>query len=157
MKRDEKKADCGELSVSGSSHFSSAPRRKAPRTVATTLLSLLWLMAGAGALYGQQTSATLVGSISDSNGAVVQKASVKVVNLATGAAREVVTDDSGDYSFAFLPAGNYEVTISAVGYKTKKVDRLTLQVSQTLRQDFTMEVGAVSETVSITAIGVQLQ
>src|SRR5262245_54850164 len=157
MVRDDKKDGAGESSMSGSSFFSYSSLPEPTRAVVTALLSCFWLMAGAGALYGQQTSATLVGSITDSNGAVVQKASVKVVNLSTGAAREVITDDSGDYSFAFLPAGNYEVTISAVGYKTKKIDRLTLQVSQTLRQDFTMDVGAVSETVSVTAIGVQLQ
>src|SRR5262245_61523289 len=157
MVRDDKKDGAGESSMSGSSFFSYSSLPEPTRAVVTALLSCFWLMAGAGALYGQQTSATLVGSITDSNGAVVQKASVKVVNLATGATREVITDDSGDYSFAFLPAGNYEVTISAVGYKTKKIDRLTLQVSQTLRQDLTMEVGAVSETVSITAAGVQLQ
>ncbi len=137
--------------------FPSGYARLLRRTIATALLSSLWLMAGTGALRAQQTSATLVGSITDSNGAVVQNANVKVVNLANGATREATTDNSGGYSFAFLPAGDYEVTINAQGYKTKKIDRLTLQVSQTLRQDFTMEVGAVTETVSITAIGVQLQ
>ncbi len=121
----------------------------------------LWLCAGffaaEGAVYAQQTSATLVGTLTDANGAVVQGAQVKVVNLATGAARTATTDESGNFSLPFLPAGEYEVTISAQGYKTKKIDRLTLQVSQTLRQDFAMEVGAVSETVNIMATGVQLQ
>src|SRR5215813_12059104 len=130
----------------------------------TTYATLFWLVCLCGVflfgqtpVYAQQTCATLVGTLTDATGAVVPNARIKVVNLSTGAAREVITDDSGDYSFAFLPAGNYEVTISAVGYKTKKIDRLTLQVSQTLRQDFTMDVGAVSETVNVTAIGVQLQ
>ena len=107
--------------------------------------------------HAQQTSATLVGTITDANGAVVSNAQVKVVSRATGAAREGATDADGNYSFPFLPAGDYELTITVQGYKTKKIDNLTLQVSQTLRQDFAMEIGAVSETINVTAVGVQLQ
>lgn len=121
------------------------------------LLLGLMLAGGQSLVYAQQTSATLVGTISDSNGAVVPGAAIKVANLSTGAAREGVSDGSGGYSFSFLPAGDYEVTITVAGYKTRKIDRLTLQVSQTLRQDFAMEIGAVTETVSVTATGVQLQ
>jgi outer membrane receptor protein involved in Fe transport len=108
-------------------------------------------------VYAQQTSATLVGTLTDATGAVVPNARIKCVNLATSAARDATSDGSGNYSLPFLPAGDYEVTITAQGYKTRKVERLTLQVSQTLRQDFTMDVGAVSETVNVTAAGVQLQ
>src|SRR5215510_9727140 len=115
------------------------------------------LLGGHWTGYAQQTSATLVGTLTDANGAVVPNAQIKVTNLATGSWREAVFDGAGNYSFSFLPAGDYELTITAAGYKTKKVERLTLQVSQTLRQDFAMEIGAVSETVNITAVGVQLQ
>lgn len=108
-------------------------------------------------VYAQQTSATLVGTVSDANGSVVPGATIKVASLSTGAVRQGVSDGTGGYAFSFLPAGDYEVTITVAGYKTKKIDRLTLQVSQTLRQDFAMETGAVTETVSITATGVQLQ
>ena len=130
----------------------------------TTYATLFWLVClcvvflfGQTPIYAQQTSATLVGTLTDATGAVVPNARIKAVNLATGAARDATSDDSGNYSLPFLPAGDYEVTITAQGYKTRKVERLTLQVSQTLRQDFTMEVGAVTETVNITATGVQLQ
>jgi hypothetical protein len=129
-----------------------------------TRVMLLWLGCLSGLflpvqtpVYAQQTSATLVGTLIDATGAVVPNARIKCVNLATGAARDATSDVSGNYSLPFLPAGDYEVTITAQGYKTRKVERLTLQVSQTLRQDFTMDVGAVSETVNITATGVQLQ
>lgn len=107
--------------------------------------------------YAQQTSATLVGTLADANGAVVANAQIKIANLATGAAREATSDGSGNYVFSFLPAGDYSLTITAQGYKSKRIDHLTLQVSQTLRQDFAMEVGAVTETVNVTATGVQLQ
>src|SRR5215813_5025173 len=130
----------------------------------TTYATLFWLVCLCGVflfgqtpVYAQQTCATLVGTLTDATGAVVPNARIKAVNLATGAARDATGDDSGNYSLPFLPAGDYEVTITAQGYKTRKVERLTLQVSQTLRQDFTMEVGAVTETVNITATGVQLQ
>src|SRR5262245_9908752 len=108
MRRNNRHIDDRKSSFSG---FLSNFHRKSVRYVMTAMLSGLWLVTGSGALYAQQTSATLVGSITDSNGAVVQNATVKVVNMATGAAREATTDDSGGYSFAFLPAGDYEVTI----------------------------------------------
>lgn len=115
------------------------------------------LLLGNQTSYAQQTSATLVGTLTDANGAVVTNAQIKVVNLATGSARAAVSDGNGNYSFTFLPAGEYELTISAPGYKTRRIVRLTLQVSQTLRQDLTMEIGEVSEMVNITAASVQLQ
>lgn len=108
-------------------------------------------------VWAQQTSANLVGTLTDSNGAVVPNAKIKAANLANGTTREAVTDESGNYALSFLPAGDYEITVTANGYKAKKIERLTLQVSQTLRQDFAMEIGSVTETVSITASGVQLQ
>ena len=126
-------------------------------TLAAGLLVCLMTAGSYNVIYAQQTSATLVGTVSDANGAVVTNASIKVANLATGAVREAVSDSTGAYAFSFLPAGNYSVAVSVAGYKTRKIDTLTLQVSQTLRQDFAMEIGAVTETVNITATGVQLQ
>ncbi len=136
--------------------ISTIPKAGARLAIAATWVCII-LLVGHSTGYAQQTSATLVGTLTDANGAVVLNAQIKVTNLATGSAREAVSDGAGNYSFSFLPAGNYELTITAAGYKTKKIDRLTLQVSQTLRQDFAMEIGAVSETVNITAVGVQLQ
>src|SRR5262245_44478894 len=83
-------------------------------------IALFMLLSGVNARE-QQTSATLLGTLTDSNGAVVTKAEIKVNNLATGASREAVSDESGNYSFPFLVAGNYEITITARGYKTKKI------------------------------------
>lgn len=133
-----------------------APRFLVPGGASVGILTCLFLLL-ACPLLAQQTSATLVGAITDANGAVVASAQIKITNVATGAARDAVSDDAGNYAFSFVPAGEYELSVTAQGYKTKKIDRLTLQVSQTLRQDFAMEVGAVSETVNVTATGVQLQ
>ncbi len=130
---------------------------KLHRTTNFSMKVLCLLLILTGMTYAQTTSGTLVGTLTDSNGAVVPNAQIKAANLATGAAREVTTDESGNYSLPFLPAGDYELTITANGYKTKKVDRITLQIQQTLRQDFEMDVGAVSETINVTATGVQLQ
>ena len=125
--------------------------------LAQNVMLVLGLLAMSVALYAQQTSATLVGTINDASGGVITNANVKVVNLATGTTREVATDGAGTFSFPVLVAGDYEVTISLQGYKTKKIDRLTLQVSQTLRQDIQMEVGAVTDTVNVTSNSLQLQ
>lgn len=128
-----------------------------PRLVLAAIALGLTLLGLAGTGIAQQTSATLVGTLTDANGAVVMNARIKVTNMATGSAREAFSDGNGNYSFTFLPAGEYELTITATGYKTRRIVRLALQVSQTLRQDFAMEIGEVSELVNITAAGVQLQ
>ena len=121
----------------------------------TALLMSISLFSGL--VFAQQTSATLVGTVNDASGGIIANATVKVINLATGTTREVTTDGSGNFSFPVLIAGDYEVTIALPGYKTKKIERLTLQVSQTLRQDIQMEVGAVTDTVNITSTSLQLQ
>src|SRR6185503_3786237 len=71
--------------------------------------------------HAQQTSATLVGTLTDANGSVVANAQVKVVSVTTGAARQAVSDEAGAYAFSFLPAGEYDLTVTAHGYKTKRV------------------------------------
>src|SRR5262245_43102850 len=88
----------------------------------TTLVMLFWLGCLSSLclplqtpVYAQQTSATLVGTLTDATGAVAPNARIKCVNLATGAARDATSDGSGNYSLPFLPAGDYEVTITAQG------------------------------------------
>lgn len=105
----------------------------------------------------QQTAGTLTGSVTDATGAVIPAATIKAVNLATNAARETVSDASGNYTIPFLPAGEYSVSLTAKGFQSQKIASLTLQVQQTLRQDFSLKVGEVSESISVDASAAVLQ
>ncbi len=116
------------------------------------IASLLTLTA-----YAQQTTATLTGTVTDSSGAIVPAATVRVVNKGSNASREARTDDSGNYNLPFLPAGDYSATLTAKGFQGQNVARFNLQVGQTLRQDFQIKVGDVAESVNVTANEAVLQ
>src|SRR5262245_44933068 len=90
------------------------PRAASRLAIAATCIFII-LLGGHWTGYAQQTSATLVGTLTDANGAVVPNAQIKVTNLATGSGREAASDGAGNYSFSFLPAGDYELTITAAG------------------------------------------
>ncbi|MEJ7608986.1 MAG: TonB-dependent receptor [Bryobacteraceae bacterium] len=120
-------------------------------------LGLLCLFLSALTLPGQQTTATLVGSATDSSGAILPEVLVRVTNLATNAVREAKTDASGGYSLVFLPAGDYSVASALKGFQASKVESVTLQVQQTARVDFNLKVGDVAETVIVEASASLLQ
>jgi hypothetical protein len=124
-----------------------------PVAVTLTILSL----AAALPVWSQQTTGALLGSVSDVSGAVMPGVAIKAVNLATNAARETQTDQAGNYSLPYLPAGNYRVTATQKGFQVQQVDSITLQVDQTGRVDFSMKVGNVTETVNVSAAVAELQ
>jgi hypothetical protein len=124
--------------------------RKSLRLILSFTFALLLLPA---AKVSAQTSGEITGLVTDSSGAAVSGATVTVTNKATGAARKVVTNSEGLYSFPSLMPGVYELKVERAGFKTAALDNITLEVQQTARRDVTMEVGAVGETVTITSAG----
>ena len=119
-------------------------------------IGLLFLFL-AGSCFGQQTSGTLVGTVTDSTGAITPDTTIRATNFATNVEREAKTDSAGSYNLPFLTVGDYSVTASRAGFKTQKIDHLSIQVQQTVRADFKLEVGAVNETVNVAATGAVLQ
>src|SRR5438876_296415 len=108
-------------------------------------------------LNAQQTSGSLLGTVVDSSGASIPGVSVRASNLATNLKREATTDQAGNYSIPYLPAGNYQVTATHAGFQVQQIESVTLQVEQAARLDFTLKVGNVSETVNVSAAGAVLQ
>ena len=120
-------------------------------------LTLLLLILAAPLALAQQTTATLLGTVSDSSGAVVPGATIRVTNLANQVSRETKSDDSGAYSMPFLPSGEYSVSATADGFKVQKVDRVILGVQQTGRVDLKLELGEVTQTIDVEGGGLLLQ
>src|SRR5688500_5735848 len=98
----------------------------------------------------QVTTATLVGLVRDNSAAVIPGASVVATHEGTGVAREGMSDANGEFVLAALPAGPYSVRIELSGFKTISQRGIQLGAGQTQRQTFTLEVGAMSETVTVT-------
>src|SRR5580704_654897 len=116
------------------------------RSFRLVVASLLFVLA----ISAQSDRGTITGAIADPAGAVVAGAKVEAKNVATGAVYEVASTDTGNYTIAQLPAGTYEMAVTVSGFKKFIRQNLTVQVAGTIRIDVVLEVGATSESVTIT-------
>ena len=125
-------------------------------SVRSFVLTLLALVASCP-LFSQQTTSTVLGTVTDGSGASVPNVIVRAVNVATNVRRETMTDASGNYTIPSLPSGAYRVTATRDGFQVQQVENLTLQVEQSARLDFVLKVGAVTETVNVSGEAALLQ
>jgi hypothetical protein len=95
------------------------------------------------------TSATMLGTVTDSGGAVVPNASIQVKNGGTGQVQRVATDGQGRYSVPELPVGDYEAQASASGFQTTVRRGITLTVGQQAVVDFSLTVGQSQQTITV--------
>jgi hypothetical protein len=100
------------------------------------------------ASYGQ-TLGTVTGEVKDASGAVVAAVEISVRNTETNIVRSAVTNDDGLYTVPALNPGLYEVRAVKSGFKVSSRGGIELQVQQTARVDFTLDVGQVTETVEV--------
>lgn len=104
-----------------------------------------------------QSTASITGTVTDATGAVIPNATVTVRNEATGEERTTQTDSAGLYVVPSLPAGTYRVEVKSTGMQTMAAPDLVVPVSTTVRQDFSLQVGATTQTVEITAAAPVIQ
>jgi hypothetical protein len=114
--------------------------------IATILLCLL-----TAAAFAQSDRGTITGSVLDPAAAVVPGAKVSAKNIDNGATFETATTATGDFTLTGLPAGKYEVTVEASGFKKSTRASVDVQVAQTLRLNTTLQVGASTESVTVNA------
>jgi len=101
-------------------------------------------------LVAQSDTATLVGTVRDSSGAVLPAALVKIQNLGTQLSRETTTDEAGNFRVPALLAGEYSVSVEKPSFKKFVQEKMALRAFQTLRLDATLEVGEVTDSISVT-------
>jgi carboxypeptidase family protein/TonB-dependent receptor-like protein len=99
----------------------------------------------------QTVTGSIVGTIRDQQGGVIQGAAVTAKNSSTGAVRTGETDSTGGFRIVGIPAGPYEVTATASGFQTAVHSNVTLTVGGSQRVDFTLSVGAVEQQVEVTS------
>jgi hypothetical protein len=111
-------------------------------------LALVWSLMSAPVaaqiLYG-----SIVGAVKDSQGAVIPAATVTIVNRDTNLTRETVTDAQGNYSFGNVLAGPYDVKVSLQGFKENIRSNVPVTIGQISRVDVSLELGALSETITV--------
>ena len=109
-------------------------------------------MAACGALWAQLANTTsLVGTVVDSAGASMAGVSIVATNTGTQETYKVTTNDQGDYTVQFLKSGDYSITATRPGFQTIVKNGITVNYNQTVRTDFTLQVGAMSQKVEVTA------
>ena len=133
------------------------PSRRATIAFAIKMLCLLAILPISSQLQAQSFFGTIVGTVTDTSGAVVFGATVKVTNVGTGTSQTVTSEPSGRYSAVNLIPGAYKVEVSKTTFKRFVRDNAVVEVGQTTRVDAALQVGAVSETVEVTTNAPLLQ
>ena len=103
------------------------------------------------AAFGQTDRGTITGTVSDPAGAVVANAPIEVKNTQTGAAYQAASSETGNYTLPQMPVGVYELTVTVPGFKKFVRQNITVQATQTVRVDVTLEVGSAAESVTVSA------
>ena len=110
---------------------------------------LLAFLLAATALEAQVITATVYGVVRDATGAVLPGAAATITNQGTNFTRDVITDERGEFALPALPAGRYTLKIELPGFKTYTNQGFELGAGQTIRQTFTLDVGQLSENITV--------
>jgi Carboxypeptidase regulatory-like domain/TonB dependent receptor len=113
---------------------------------------LLLLIVGyflSAAAFASGPTGSITGTVTDPSGAVVRAARLTVINEGTNAVRSAETNDDGDFTVALLPPGRYRVTAESTGFRKSIFNDVSVDVDQTVRIDFKLEVGATTEEVKV--------
>jgi outer membrane receptor protein involved in Fe transport len=111
-------------------------------------------MIPAKSLWAQQ--AQISGVITDATGSVISKASVEVIDLATGTKRQTGTNGEGRYYVGAVPPGDYRISVRASGFDEAMTDTIRVEVGAKLVVDFPLKVGSAAQAVTVSASAAQV-
>src|ERR1700735_1869874 len=112
------------------------------------LRSVLVVLVACVAAWGQ-TNGSITGTVKDASGAAVPGATVVISSPERGINRQMATNSTGEYNESALPEGNYDVIVSAAGFKKYQAKGVKLDVAEKARVDVTLEVGAITTEVIV--------
>src|SRR5438132_602258 len=113
-------------------------------------LSLLLCLAAIGSAQ-LATTTSLVGTVSDSSGKVIQNAKITAVETRTLDTYTATTNDQGYYAIDFVRVGVYNITAEQAGFQKITKTGVNVDINQAVRTDLTLAVGAISQTVTVEA------
>jgi hypothetical protein len=122
-----------------------------------SLTLLVLTMSGSVFLHAQAVSGTILGTVTDSTGAIVANAQVTIVLTGQSAVHTSVTNESGNFTEPNLPSGTYTVSVVAPGFKKETRENIALLTNTTTRVDISLATGSTSETVTVSAAPPLLQ
>jgi len=128
-----------------------SPGRRRPKF----LIGVLWLIAvlisANPILLAQADRGAIQGTISDQSAGAIPNATIQVVNIATNSTLEFHTNEVGNYLAPNLPPGTYRLTVVKEGFRSVSQEPVLVRAQSTVRVDFTLQVGSVTETVNVSA------
>ncbi|MBI1895155.1 MAG: carboxypeptidase regulatory-like domain-containing protein, partial [Acidobacteria bacterium] len=120
------------------------------RICLATSIAIAILVTLAGTPAAAQT-ASVTGRVTDASGAVIPNASLTITNVDTRVDRSTSTNESGYYTFSLLQPGRYQIVVESEGFRPLTRSGLVFEVDQRAELNFTLEIGAVTERVEVTA------
>ena len=156
--------NCFALSANSGMGVRSAPCLKSTRrfrlkwvaTVARFLMLMGLAVFFAGAVWAQ-TAGNISGTVRDTSGGLVPDASVVIRNTATGIKQTTKSDAAGFYAFPSVAVGQYELDVTHIGFRPYKQTAITIDVNAKLKADVGLEIGAVTEQVTVQANVLQIE
>src|SRR5215831_2358129 len=121
------------------------------RSGAAAALTIVVVLAAGPQLAAQTSTGEVNGTVTDSTGGVLPGATVTLTNQGTNIARTAVTNPSGNFVFVNVTPGVYTLAVELQGFKTAQVGQFEIAVNQTVTRALKLEVGAVSESVTVSA------
>jgi hypothetical protein len=132
-------------------------RHKIAGTVRVLLVSFAAFLASCSLVYSQQSTAAINGTVKDASGAVVEGATISLIDVDTGVARTSVTNSAGNYVFIDILPASYTLKISKPGFSSITQPQIVLSVNQTATYNFTLTVGSTQQTVTVEAAAVAIE
>ena len=113
--------------------------------------STIWVVLAAAVAMAQNDRGSVTGTVTDPTNATVPGAKLTLRNVDTGVLTDAKSTPTGDYTFTSIPVGAYDLSVEATGFKKAVQTHLLVQIDQTIRMDVRLQVGASTESVTVTA------
>lgn len=101
----------------------------------------------------QEFRGSITGQVTEASGALVANAQIRITNNANGSSTTAITNDSGNYSLLYLTPGQYTITVEATGFKKIVQQNIEVRVGDKLTLNLSLEIGGVSDTITVTDEG----
>jgi len=125
--------------------------RRIVRCILSYCMLLVFALFCALQVSAQSFKATVVGRVTDTNGAAVPGVSIALTEQGTGSTQKATTNEEGSFTIPQLPPGRYDVRVEGAGFKVIQQTGIVLETASTQRLDFTLEPGAVTEMITVVA------
>ncbi|MFY9911371.1 MAG: carboxypeptidase-like regulatory domain-containing protein [Candidatus Sulfotelmatobacter sp.] len=119
----------------------------------TAVRLLFAIFANIAVLFAQTYQGRILGTVTDSSGAVVADAKITITNIATNVSRSIITNHAGEYVAPNLDPGTYAVAAEAPGFKKTESNSVILEVSRDVQVNLQLQPGALNQTVEVSAEG----